>query len=341
MDAKDAPGRIDRLERVDRSAEQSILRLRKPRDLVEAVPYLLGFHPRSSVVLVGLAPSRGVTGLGRVTITARLDIADLVDVASPRAGTACAAATQAAQGVTGSGATGVVGVVFTEAGDEPEDCVRAMACAGRACEEAGLEVADWFVASARHEQAAAPGLIATQATYAGLVARPDRESMVELLQPAAQAERERLRDDLERSCNARRQAIRAGRGQRYQRGSVRALFAASRALMLADDAQVVRFGAALDDIRVRDACWLGVEGGRLDGENLWRELARRLPRPYDAAPLFLFGWVRWRAGDGALAGIAARMALDSDPDYRAAALLDGALRQGLDPFRTPRLRKGA
>ena len=67
-------------------------------------------------------------------------------------------------------------------------------------------------------------------------------------------------------------------------------------------------------------------------------MARRLPGPYDAAPLFLFGWASWRAGNGALAGIAAERAVTSDPAYSAADLLLAALSRGLDPRRLPRLR---
>jgi hypothetical protein len=119
------------------------------------------------------------------------------------------------------------------------------------------------------------------------------------------------------------------------------LFAATRTLAVVDEGHLIRFGAALSTIEVRDACWLAVEAGRMDGEDLWRELSRRLPAPYDAAPLFLFGWQRWRNGDGVLAGIAARRALDSDAGYTAADLLHLAVTDGLDPFRTPRLRKGA
>jgi hypothetical protein len=89
---------------------------------------------------------------------------------------------------------------------------------------------------------------------------------------------------------------------------------------------------------MRDAIWLGIDGHRIDGRPLWRQLARRLPEPYDAAPLFLFGWASWRAGDGALAGIAAERAVDSDPSYTAADLLLAALTRAADPRRMPRLR---
>ncbi len=99
-----------------------------------------------------------------------------------------------------------------------------------------------------------------------------------------------------------------------------------------------QFGAALSDIELRDSVWMAVDDGRLGGRPLWRELARRLPSPYDAAPLFLYGWAAWRSGDGALAGIAADRAVGSDPGYSAADLLLAALAQGVDPGRLPKLR---
>ena len=71
-----------------------------------------------------------------------------------------------------------------------------------------------------------------------------------------------------------------------------------------------------------------MDEGRVDGRVLWRYLARRLPAPYDAAPLFLFGWRSYRDGDGALASMAAERALSSDPGYSAADLLLAALSQG-------------
>jgi len=77
---------------------------------------------------------------------------------------------------------------------------------------------------------------------------------------------------------------------------------------------------------------------RLTGIQLWVNLARRLPNPYDGAPLFLAAWSTWRDGNGALAGIAAELALESDPGYSAADLLLAALARGLDPHTLPKLR---
>jgi hypothetical protein len=66
-----------------------------------------------------------------------------------------------------------------------------------------------------------------------------------------------------------------------------------------------------------------------------------LPSPYDAPPLFLFGWAAWRSGDGTLAGIAAERAVASDPNYSLADLLLAALSHGLDPRRFRKLRLAA
>jgi hypothetical protein len=134
-----------------------------------------------------------------------------------------------------------------------------------------------------------------------------------------------------------------GHGRRHDRSVKRALFAAARASdepcsSSVPDDDVARFGAALSEIAMRDALWMAVDDGRLDGRGLWRELARQLPSPYDAAPLFLFGWAAWRSGDGALAGIAAQRAVDSDSGYSAADLLLAALARGVDPRRLPKLR---
>jgi hypothetical protein len=69
-------------------------------------------------------------------------------------------------------------------------------------------------------------------------------------------------------------------------------------------------------------------------------LHARLPAPYDAAPLFLFGWAQWRAGNATLATMAAERVLDSQPGYSAAALLLTAAQRGLDPRTVPALSQG-
>jgi len=188
---------------------------------------------------------------------------------------------------------------------------------------------------------------AAAATYAGLVALSDRDELRAALDPDDDATRALLEPLLAEQEHAVVAAALSGRPERRQRSVKRAIFAAAReadeSLFLGgsgvlSDEQVCRFATALGETPVRDSLWLAVDQRRLDGRVLWREIARRVPSPYDAAPLFLFGWASWRDGDGVSASIAVERALTSDPGYTAAELLGGALMHGLDPRRTPRLR---
>ncbi len=351
--------------------EPTRLRVRSAEDLIEAVPYLLGFRPNDSAVLVGLdRPALAEGSIGRVTVVARMDLAGLddafADAASgpvevhpvpahpvqgslpiPRQSSANALVENAVQVLLRARTAQAVGLLYIGRTASPEGCHRAMLIVDRAARRQGLDVVEWLVAVAETDSAGRPvapvasSRIAAEATYAGLVARPDRCALAAVLEPRPLAERERLRDRLDYARIQHRRTARSARGAAIRRSSVRALFAASRTLAVLDDPQLVWFGAALGDHDVRDACWLAIEGRRLDGEALWRELAGALPDPYAAAPAFLFGWLQWRAGHGALAAVAVERTLQADPDYRAAHLLDSALGHGLDPFRTPRLRKGA
>ncbi|HVQ18274.1 MAG TPA: DUF4192 family protein, partial [Actinomycetes bacterium] len=59
------------------------LRASGPRELLQAIPYLVGFQPERSVVLVGLSPPRGT-----VRVTARFDIDAPDELALPWFGAA-------------------------------------------------------------------------------------------------------------------------------------------------------------------------------------------------------------------------------------------------------------
>ncbi|MDR3081803.1 MAG: DUF4192 domain-containing protein, partial [Streptomyces sp.] len=57
---------FDSSDSLDRAA---VPRISGPAELAQAIPYLLGFHPLDSLVVVGLAR-------GRLVVTARIDLAD-------------------------------------------------------------------------------------------------------------------------------------------------------------------------------------------------------------------------------------------------------------------------
>ena len=326
------------------SEPEHCLRLRSPADVAEMVPYLLGFRPQDSLVVLALEHDDGTD---RVGVVARVDRAtvDSADVA--------AALEQLFAAVCHNGAAREMG--FLSGSHPPRYGVRARR---RAAQRARCELVDVLAVGERtwrsvlcrdarccppggHALPSGPGELAAAATYAGMVARPDRASVEAILAPAPDAERERLRAGLAAAGATLDRSVAGGQAGRVERSAIRALFAASRRLGVLTAAETCRFGVALRRAAVRDACWLAVDERRIDGEGLWRELACRLPDDYAAAPLFLFGWLQWRSGNGTLATMAAQRALDADPGYSAAALLHTAVQHGLNPFTTRRLRRRA
>ncbi|HET6877348.1 MAG TPA: DUF4192 domain-containing protein [Jatrophihabitans sp.] len=321
-------------------------------ELAQGIPYLLGFHPRESLVLVG-------TDSGRVVVTARLDIAD-----------AAAALSHTLQAMARGGATEVIAAIYADeshgcearpAGALPmtelaDDVATAAACCG--CDlldvllVAGRRLWSYTCKSATCcppegwvlDDSASP--FAAAATYAGIVALPDRDSLAAQLQPLPDERRAALLEPIEAAEDARMDAVLDGRGDKQHRSVKRAVFAAARAASAPrwappTDAEAARYGAALAEHRMFEAVWAAIDAGRLDGRELWRDLARRLPTPYDAPPLFLFAWNVWRKGDGTLAGMAAERALASDSEFSPADLLLAALSHGVSPHRLPRVRRSA
>jgi hypothetical protein len=328
-----------------------LLRVTGPADLAQAIPYLLGFHPSRSLVVVGLRAKR-------VAVTARIDLDDLVGTPVLRETLASFAC---------SGAEKVVAVVFDDEiepradGDELawyELADEVHVAAGRQ----GLDVDEvalvshgrlWSYDCADPRCCPPEGRvlggnssqIAATAAYAGLVALPDRADLVAQL--ASRVDRDELAGLLD-ELRARERAGtgRSGTLEQHERdrADARAVLDAARAFdepgeAELTDAQRLDFAVALRRIAVRDAVWMALDADRIDGRALWQRLATSVPAPYDAAPLFLFGWASYRDGNGALARIAADRALDSDPYYSAADLILAALSQALDPRRLPRFTR--
>ena len=334
------------------SRRTGFARISGPAELLQAVPYLLGFHPTRSLVLVGLHDER-------LVVTARLDLSDAVLGGVPHAVTA----------MMRGGSTSFVAIVYDD-DDAPqsraelgalsapwaevEDVLRdEMETAGAHLRDALLVSGDrWWSLSCTDDDCCpvagrrlpnAPSSFTTAAMVEGVVALPNRMALEQLLAPLPDAQRAVLDGPITEAEHVAVRQTLDGHARRWEVSSKRALFRAARAAVEPgwvgpSDDVTARFGAALRVTALRDAVWLAVDGERLDGRPLWRDLGRRLPSPYDAPPLFLYGWASWRAGAGASAGIAADRALASDSDYHAADLLLAAVSNGVDPRRMPKLR---
>ncbi|MFD7502790.1 DUF4192 domain-containing protein [Streptomyces sp. NPDC059850] len=91
----------------------------------------------------------------------------------------------------------------------------------------------------------------------------------------------------------------------------------------------------LQDRVARDRAAQWMEGPDAEAAlRLWRALARRCVGSYGehaAAPLTLAGWVAWSSGDEPSARVALGRALRVDPHYLFAKLLHQACNEGLDP----------
>jgi hypothetical protein len=322
-----------------------VLTLSHPADLLDLVPYLLGFHPAESLVLIGIDGCR-------VAVTVRIELLDTGSELYERM----------LEILDRSGVTSVAVLVYTAMPGAPaelpyRDLVSELTAVVRngcldvveallTTDEAWWSYLDPTRAGSRHASSVKASAAAAAATYAGLVAMPNRQALTGILTPDSDEVRASLLIEIAELENAAVQAALAGRRLRHQRSAKRAIFAAARAADLVvvgtgespPATEICRFAVALADTAVRDAVWMAIDQGRIHGDRLWLELLRTLPPPYDAAPLFLYGWAAWRRGNGILGRAAAERAQVSDPTYTAAQLLMSAIDHGLDPFRTPKLR---
>lgn len=359
------------------SCEVPRIQISDPGELIDTIPYLLGFHPRESLVLIGFAgcsvPVADRAGSQRVQLTLRVDLPDQLP------GSLDAETLQPLSEVLGrAGCAAMAAVLITDSvSGDPRQSAGLATSRDRlaaAMDRAGVEVLDVLVATERRwwslccdelgccpaegrERVPGCSAAAAQATFAGLVALPDRPAMAATLAGDSRERRSALLPHLA-AAEQRRADAPADQAGARRRAEVADLLAAAAEIAAADELaaaggsvtggevaalpaeQLATHAVALTDPRVRDALWLALDDGFLPISRLMGELHARLPAPYDAAPLFLFGWAEWRAGNATLATMAAERVLESQPGYSAAALLLTAAQGGLDPRTVPALSQG-
>lgn len=315
------------------------MRLSGPPALVQAIPYLVGFAPHDSVVVVALAGGRS-----RVVLTVRVDIDH--DSVSALERVWPTAAEQ--------GAHGVVIAVYDSQVDGPplarRPLVDALVAAAR---EHGLTVVDALAVGARRfwsyvcenpdccpsegRSVDQHGPVAAAMVVNGLSRVPRREDLVAEVEPD-QARAGRVAVAVERlpqpvgSLAARRAA-----GVELLDSLVR-----QPQLVASDDASAAAALVALTDLWVRDS-QLVPRRGR-DGDRagrVWSALSRSAPTQLRAAPLVLLALQRFREGQGARANIALDAAMADQPDYAMAHLLQSAIAGALPPSEIDRALREA
>jgi hypothetical protein len=305
--------------------------VRNPADLVDATPYVIGFHPTESLVVLGLSGNRVFFG-------ARYDLPppggdDIVQL-----GAVISAQRARCVAVLAYGPPATVDPVVRRA--------LAVFDAFRVRVLEALRVHDgrwWSYFCAEPGCCPADGtpfdtatsLIAAEATYRGQVALPSRQALVAQVAPidgepraAMLAATERARSTLDGLLTD-------------EAHSARAIRRAGR-LAVREAEKRYRSGRALTDDEV---AWLGVlllepdvheyTLGRIGDEEwrlaLWTDVLRRVEPIYVPAVGCVLSYLAWRAGQGALARVAVDRALRVEPQHRMAALLDEVLGMGIGP----------
>jgi hypothetical protein len=307
---------------------ETLLSLTAPADILAAVPYLLGFHPAESLIVLGLTRSQ-------VQVAARWDL--------PLAGTALTPfpALLARERITELIIVGYgPGSLVTPAVDTMRELA---AKAGVSVAEA-LRVEEGRFWSYTCELAACCPVegtpydyttteVAAAATVNGLVALPDRAMLEETVEPMTGPVRLSMRRATADAVDSLVSRLAGGRDpERFAGEFVAEGLARVRAAMASDerlsDREAAMLGMDLAIIRVRDEAWTCMEDSHLP---LWRDLTRRLEPRFVPPAASLLAMAAWRSGDCVLASIAIERALRIDPMYSMAHLLRHALGQLLPP----------
>jgi hypothetical protein len=338
MSPRRSPGPDTEPDTVD--GERVTVPVRTLAQLINVVPYLLGFSPgeRDFVVLGVAQPS------GRVRVLMRWELPDPPSpvLAVLYAGDAVKAL--AAGGCAGAAAIGFgpgwlvapqvaqLGRAVTSAGLRLRAALRAEG--GRywccLCRDPGCCPAE----GTPYSPAGDPAAAACEA--AGVVVAPGREMLAASIAPArgeqAEAVEAAVRGAAGRAArNARRAARRraAGRacrpratvGHRAVTGAVRAYRAGGS---LTSPVDLATLAVALTFPAVRERAWLLMDPAHCRAhQRLWTDLARLAPPGLRIAPAGLLALVAGQSGDGPLARIALYQALADGLEHQVPPVLRG------------------
>ncbi|WP_327255284.1 DUF4192 domain-containing protein [Streptomyces sp. NBC_01244] len=351
--------------------DASRITLRSPAELADALPYMLGFHPSDSLVMVAVHGEAGRFG-GRLRVGIPAAPEEWEDTARQVAD--CLIRGSVRRGARPDGI-----IVFLcqdpPRGDSAQRVMtRLRPLAQRirlACGALDVPVLEALCLSAGRywsyccpderccpaegSALAAPGtsVMAAAATFAGLQVRGSLREIEHRLTPLRGTVAGEMEGALDRAAVALVPKILDGT-TREEVGAETVLLARAliQRMTLAppaeggpgadawDDALLGHDEAAslilgLQDREIRDIAAEWMEGEEAaPALRLWRALARRCVGAYGehaAAPLTLAGWVSWSTGDEPTARIALGLALRADDGYRFAQLLHHACNEGIDP----------
>jgi hypothetical protein len=305
--------------------------LKSPADVLAAIPYLFGFHPADSVVVLGLRAKQ-------VTFQVRVDLPAAAD-AMPFAKQLTAIVLR--QHVTralivGYGsdavATPAIRALRHELRRRRIDVPEALRATG----------GRYFSDVCRSPECCSPdgvpydvttSVIAATATAAGLNVVASRDDVAARLDPIGGRTAAAMHDAIIRA-DQRLCALTGETSTALDTAGVEAVDAAIAQFRLhggLDEDEIAWLTLLLLNVTVRDYAWERV-GEDLDlHARLWTYVVRRAEPELVAPPATLLAYASWRDGGGAIATIAVDRALAADPEYRMARYLAHAFEHGMSP----------
>lgn len=300
------------------------VRANSPADLLALVPYLLGFRPSESLVVLLIRD-------GQVLLTARIDLpppelleavtSQFSDLAQAhRAAGLVLFAYSGQREPARALLTGLVGTLSTrgllDAVYVGEHRWWSLMCTGRCCPAEGTI----------HDPTG--HRLAAEAVYAGLATAPDRRA-VEAQVAGLDAADVELLARLGREAEAELRPWSAKRRAAEMSSKVGHFLSAPRGL---DDAECARLAVLAGDLAVRDVAWAQMTRDDVtDHLDLWGQVVARTVAPWEAAPLCLLGMAAWISRNGALQNCCSDRARRIAPDYTLAGLLDEINQRALPP----------
>jgi hypothetical protein len=318
------------------------VRLSAPADILATVPFLVGYHPTNSIVVLGLSQHR-------VTFTARDDLPP--EGAEPEPD-------QVGYLVEVLLRQGCRRLMLVGYGDQARvtPMMSALLCAYG---EAGVRVLEALRADGERYWSylcdnprccrpqgtpydAASSEVSAVWTLAGRVARRDRAEYEAQIRPVTGPAREAMHRATEDAQDRLLDLVAAAEDE--EKAEAALLTAGNLAIAQALDAQLrgepptdvqaAWLSVLLQAIPIRDIAWSLIRGSGLalyHHRALWQEVLHRAETDLVPAPASLFAFAAWRCGDGGIARLALERALDVDPRYRMAGMLREAITLGLPP----------
>src|SRR3954451_1807554 len=334
---------------------RQVLKLSGPPDVVAALPYVVGFRPVESLVVIALKGSNH-----QVLHTLRVDLSDVTEVVRRQLTDQPVHPQTIAATLKRNGAEATLLVVVTEQQPPSGDVLPCRALADQLLDElsaADIPVRDailvragrWFSYLCDNPECCPPegtpltgsaaDRIHAELALAGESPHPGGRELIEARVAAdlgIRATAVEVAVDALLESGAAQALLREGREEAT--GVLRAAFRDVRDGVPLDPEAAARCLIALPPFGVRDACVHPWEGDAGDAAlELWCILTRLAPQGLVAPPACLVAFVARCRGEGALAHSAIDRALGDCPDYSWAHLLRHLPAHGAQPALVPRI----